>query len=107
MIALFPNGFGTIMIPHNIAKRSFKRHLVKSGLSRAMRFHDLRHTAATLLLASGVNVKVVSEMHGHADVSITLRGYAHVLPHMQQSAVTVMEGLIGDTQAPVLKVPSP
>jgi integrase len=93
---IFPNGFGTIMIPHNITKRSFKRYLVKAGLSRDIRFHDLRHTAATLLLAAGVNVKVVSEMLGHADISITLRIYAHVLPHMQQSAVTTMEGLLGD-----------
>ncbi len=96
----FPNGFGTVMIPHNITKRSFKRHLVKAGLSRDIHFHDLRHTAATLLLSSGVNVKVVSEMLGHADVSITLRIYAHVLPHMQQSAITTMEGLIGEIAEP-------
>jgi integrase len=43
-----------------------------------------------------VNVKVVSEMLGHADVSITLRVYAHVLPHMQQTAMTAMERLLGD-----------
>ncbi len=77
---VFPNGYGTIMIPHNITKRSFKRHLEKAGLPQSIRFLDLRHTAATLVLASGVNVKVVSEMLGHADVSITLRVYAHVLP---------------------------
>jgi site-specific recombinase XerC len=51
---VFPNGYGGIMIPHNITKRSFKRYLVKAGLGRDVRFHDLRHTAATLLLASGV-----------------------------------------------------
>ena len=90
---VFPNGYGGIMIPHNITRRSFKRYLVKAGLSRDVRFHDLRHTAATLLLASGVNVKVVSEMLGHSDVSITLRVYAHVLPHMQQSAVAAMDNL--------------
>lgn len=93
---VFPNGFGGIMIPHNITKRSFKRYLVKAGISRDTRFHDLRHTAATLLLASGVNVKVVSEMLGHADIGITLRVYAHVLPHMQQSAVHAMEQLLRD-----------
>lgn len=93
---VFPNGFGGIMIPHNITKRSFKRYLVKAGLSRTIRFHDLRHTAATLLLASGVNVKVVSEMLGHSNVSITLSIYAHILPHMQQSAVHAMEQLLRD-----------
>jgi integrase len=65
-----------------------------------MDFHDLRHTAATLLLARGVNVKVVSEMLGHANVTITLQIYAHVLPHMQQSAVEVMDGIFGgDTES--------
>jgi integrase len=93
---VFPNGFGGIMIPHNITKRSFKRYLVKAGLSRETRFHDLRHTAATLLLASGVNVKVVSEMLGHSSVSITLSIYAHVLPHMQQSAVHAMDQLLAE-----------
>jgi integrase len=86
------------MIPHNITKRSFKRYLVKAGLSRAVRFHDLRHTATTLLLASGVNVKVVSEMLGHSNVSITLRIYAHVLPHMQQSAVAAMDNLLASPE---------
>jgi integrase len=90
---VFPNGFGGIMIPHNLAKRAFKRYLAKAGLPD-MRFHDLRHTAATVLLSRGVNVKVVSELLGHADVSITLRVYAHVLPHMQQSAVAAMEGMV-------------
>jgi integrase len=94
---VFPNGYGNIMIPHNIAKRSFKRYLVKAGLSREIRFHDLRHTAATLLLASGVNAKVVSEMLGHSNVAITLRIYAHVLPHMQQSAVQAMDTMLGIT----------
>lgn len=92
---VFPNKYGGIMIPDNITKRSFKRHLERAGLSREVRFHDLRHTAATLLLASGVNVKVVSEMLGHSSVSITLNIYAHVLPHMQQSAVSAMDQLLG------------
>jgi integrase len=92
---VFPNGFGGIMIPHNITKRGFKRLLAKAGLSTTLRFHDLRHTAATLLIAAGVPVKVVSEMLGHSSVTITLTTYAHVLPAMQQSAVAVMTGLLG------------
>jgi integrase len=70
-----------------------------------MRFHDLRHTAATLLLAGGVHPKVVSEMLGHTDIAITLRVYAHVLPHMQQAAITAMEGLIGEWSAPETGTP--
>jgi integrase len=60
-----------------------------------IRFHDLRHTAATLLIAAGVPAKVVSEMLGHADVATTLRIYAHVLPNMQRDAATVMERVLG------------
>jgi integrase len=82
------------VIPHNLTKRAFKRYLSKAGLPD-MRFHDLRHTDATLLLSRGVNVKVVSEMLGHAEVSITLRVYAHMLPHMQQAAVSEMDSVVG------------
>ena len=91
---VFPNTLGGLMIPKNFVKRQFKRKLVEAGLPD-IRFHDMRHTCATLLLSRGVNVKVVSEMLGHADVSITLRIYAHVLPHMQHLAVQEMEALLG------------
>jgi len=55
-----------------------------------MRFHDLRHSAATILLSMGVNIKVIQELLGHSNVSITLRVYSHVLPTMHREA---MEGL--------------
>lgn len=58
-----------------------------------MRFHDLRHTAATLLMSQSVPVKIVSEMLGHADVGITLRTYSHVMPGMQQQAADAMDRL--------------
>jgi hypothetical protein len=58
-----------------------------------MRFHDLRHTCAMLLLSRGVNIKVVSEMLGHADIAITLRAYGHVLPHMQDIAAREMDDI--------------
>ena len=60
-----------------------------------MRFHDLRYTCTTLLLREGVNVKVVSEMLGHASIVITLNTYSHVLPDMQDSAVDAMEAALG------------
>lgn len=85
------------MIPDNLTKRSFKQFLDKAGLPN-IRFHDLRHTAATLLLSQKVNVKVVSEMLGHADISITLRIYAHVIPDMQQEAANIMDGMLGSLE---------
>jgi integrase len=91
---VFPNTFGGLMIPDNLTKRPFKALLKRAGLPD-IRFHDLRHTAATLLLARGVNVKLVSELLGHADVTTTLRIYGHVLPHMHQAAVAIMEQVFG------------
>lgn len=75
-----------------------RRHLVHALDAAALpriRFHDLRHTAATLLLARGVNPKIVSEMLGHASVAMTLDIYSHVLPHMQDSAAREMAAALG------------
>ena len=60
-----------------------------------IRFHDLRHTAATLLLARGMPVKAVSEMLGHSSATITLNLYGHVLPHMQQQLAQTMDDILG------------
>ena len=59
-----------------------------------MRFHDLRHTAATLMLKEGINSKVVQERLGHADISLTLNTYSHVLPSMQDDAADKLDDLI-------------
>jgi integrase len=73
--------------------RAFQGHLDKGNLP-CVRFHDLRHTAATLLLAGRVNPKVVSEMLGHSTVAITLDIYSHVLPDMQQDAAAILEQVL-------------
>ena len=59
-----------------------------------IRFHDLRHTHATLLLRQGVHVKVVSERLGHSTVGITLDTYSHVLPDMQEEATEKLEAML-------------
>lgn len=64
----------------------------KAALPR-IRFHDLRHTAATLALKEGVHPKIVQEMLGHSQISITLDTYSHVLPTMQKEAAARMDGL--------------
>ncbi len=56
-----------------------------------MRFHDLWHTAAALLLAQGVHPKVVQEMLGHSTVSLTLATYSHVIPGLQVEAAAKMD----------------
>ncbi len=60
-----------------------------------MRFHDLRHTAATLLLEKGIHPKIVSEMLGHSKISMTLDLYSHVTPTMQHAAALAMDEILG------------
>jgi integrase len=59
-----------------------------------MRFHDLRHTAATLMLSAGVHPKVVQETLGHSQISLTLDTYSHVLPTMQDEAAEKMNKIL-------------
>ena len=89
---VFSSTTGSIINPSNLRNRSFARLLKRAGLSgRGVRFHDLRHTCATLLLSRNVNPKIVSEMLGHATIAITLDTYSHVLPDMQEKAAKAME----------------
>jgi integrase len=82
---VFPNSRGGYLHPNHLGE-AFRALLEQAGLP-AIRFHDLRHSAATILLSMGVNIKVIQEMLGHSDISITLRVYGHLLPSMQQEAV--------------------
>jgi len=88
---VFANEIGGIVNPSNLRNRSFARLLMRAGLSAETRFHDLRHTCATLLLSRNVNPKIVSEMLGHANIAITLDTYSHVLPDMQEKAARALE----------------
>ena len=91
---VFPNTFGGPMDRRNLLRRQFAALLTRAGLP-TMRFHDLRHTAATLLLSEGIHPKIVSEMLGHAGIAITLDLYSHVSETMQQGATEVMSALVG------------
>jgi integrase len=90
---VFPSQVGTPMNAKNLIARSFKPLLKHSGLPD-IRFHDLRHTFATLMLQNGEHPKVVQEMLGHASIAITLDTYSHVLPNMQQDAVNRLGALL-------------
>jgi integrase len=59
-----------------------------------IRFHDLRHSAATLLLAQGVSPKYIGDLLGHSQVSFTMQTYAHVLPHVQREAASKMDKIL-------------
>ncbi len=81
------------MEPRNVL-RAFKAHLAAAGLPD-QRFHDLRHCAASLLIAEGLPINVVSEMLGHSLTSTTINTYSHVMPAAQRHAADAMERLLG------------
>src|SRR5215207_344559 len=87
---IFASETGDPLNRHNFTRRSFKPLLKRAGLPE-IRFHDLRHTCATLLLTRNVNPKIVSEMLGHSSIVITLDTYSHVLPNMRDAAAAAME----------------
>lgn len=72
---------------------TFNRRVKAAGLRR-IRLHDLRHTAATLMLAGGTNPKVVQERLGHSSVSMTLDLYSHTVPSLQEEAAAKLGALI-------------
>jgi integrase len=97
---VFPTSVGT-PIQGSWLLRHLRQRLARVDLP-AIRFHDLRHTAATILLSHNVNPKVVSEMLGHSSVAITLDIYSHVLPHMQHDAAAMMaQALFGGSNGDV------
>ncbi|SFL86938.1 Site-specific recombinase XerD [Paenibacillus sp. 1_12] len=83
---------GNFVSPHNFIKE-WKRVLLASKV-RPIRFHDLRHTHATLLLESGVNVKAVAERLGHSTSSTTLDFYAHVTRRMEEGVVAALQQVL-------------
>ncbi len=87
---VFATQIGTHLNRHNLARRSFKPLLEAAGVPQ-IRFHDLRHTCATILLSRGVHAKFVQELLGHATIAITLDTYSHVLPGMGGGTAEAMD----------------
>jgi integrase len=82
---VFPDLHGGYFNP-NYLLRMFKKVLQEAAIPH-MHFHDLRHSAATILLSMGVNMKVIQELLGHSDIAITLGRYSHLLPSMQREVI--------------------
>lgn len=75
--------------------RDWKDLLKSAGLPVETRFHDLRHSAASLLLNQGVPLKMISEMLGHSSISITANIYGHVSDNAKQEVANMMESVVG------------
>lgn len=90
---LFPGVGGGPMDTRSFTRR-FERLTTKAGLPR-IRFHDLRHTHATIMLQAGVNPKALAERLGHSAVNFLMNKYTHVLPTLQREIADSVDGLLG------------
>ena len=86
------DALGEPINPHRLSTR-FRRFVAKTEFA-GLRWHDLRHTSATLLLQQGAHTKAVSERLGHANVAVTLQVYAHVLPSIARETAQMLDAVL-------------
>jgi len=92
---VFTTPTGGPLDPANLTRR-FRTFLDRAGLRR-IRFHDLRHSTATLLLEQGVDLVVIKELLGHAHIGVTAGVYAHVRLRLQRQAIDTLGDALGLT----------
>ena len=90
---VFCTEVGTPLDPTTMLRYSFWPLLERAEIPR-LRFHDLRHSSATLLLVMGVHPKVVQELLGHSNISMTLDTYSHTIPSLQADAINQLSALL-------------
>jgi len=90
---VFTTDVGTPIVPRNLL-RHFKNNLSSAGLPN-IRFHDLRHTTASLLLEKNVHPKIVSELLGHSTVTLTLNTYSHIINPLSRVAADTLDEIVG------------
>ncbi len=91
---VFTNRLGQATEPI-VLHRDYKALLEKAELPVTMRFHDLRHSAASLLLAQGVSPKMIADLLGHSRIGITMDLYSHILPAMRRDTADAMDQILG------------
>src|SRR5260370_33011166 len=91
---VFTRPNGKPIDPTRVSKE-FHRHLDRAGLPQR-RFHDLRHSCATLLLVQGVSPRVVMDVLGHSQIGLTMNTYTHVIPELRRQAADRMDDLLND-----------
>lgn len=91
---VFKTSNGTPISARNLLRHFHK--VLEEGEFTKLRFHDLRHTAATLMLKNGVHPKIIQEMLGHSSINVTLNTYSHVIPDMQREAAKIVDKIFRD-----------
>ena len=94
---VFTTEIGTPFDPRNL-DRVWRRLRDRAGISETVRFHDLRHSAATFLLESGVPIEIISKLLGHSGVRVTADVYGHLTRRLQESAAAAMNSVLGGAQ---------
>ena len=87
-----PNGMP--FDPDNLVKRVFRPALVAAGIRSSLRFHDLRHTCAALLIAQGESPKYIQRQMRHASITTTLNVYGHLMPEVHHEAGERMDNVL-------------
>jgi site-specific recombinase XerD len=95
---VFPTSIGTPLEARRVL-RDFHTVIAEAGLPQ-MRFHDLRHSCATMLLVQGVSARVVMEILGHSQISLTMDTYSHVIPGLRREAAERMESILSADRRP-------
>ena len=101
---MFATAWGAPIDPRNDV-RAFKAILAEAGL-RDVRLHDLRHTAASLLLAQSIHPRVVMELLGHSQIGLTMNTYSHVMPSLMSEAADSMAGTLWAAHLQEPKMPT-
>jgi integrase len=94
---VFTSRIGTPLSPEALSEH-FKALLATAELPTTVRFHDLRHTCATLMIKQSIHPRVVMEILGHSQISTTMNTYGHVLPEVQRDAVNVLDRLFSEVE---------
>ena len=97
---VFTDEVGRPLTSFHVSRR-FRKLLQSAGLP-AMRYHDLRHGAASLMAAQGVPARVAMEILGHAQISTTMNIYTHVAPELQKEATDRVAGVLWPDVSPGL-----
>ena len=91
---MFTNLLGNAINPSNFRIREVHALLNRAGVKK-IRFHDLRHSTASLLLSLDVHPKIVQELLGHSNISVTMDIYSHSIPSLQEEAMLRFDALLG------------
>ena len=91
-LGVFTDALGSPINPHQLSTR-FRRFVARTEFA-GLRWHDLRHTHATLLLLQGAHTKAVADRLGHANAALTLNVYSHVLPGVARDTAQMLDAIL-------------